>query len=346
MFRLGDFIVDGVACPDVPSGVTLMMSQDFGVRESTFRSINGQRLNVIASANIDEAKPRLYKRKVHRQAWKMEWNGQEAVITDPLTFLLRDLYETQRVFWLQFDDEMSRGWGKLLSVGFDLLNPNVDHSFFTPTFPVFPGGHEPGDDESDFTGMLMVGNEIWTDPFTVDNELGHVLIAATDAVFNHRTKVYLKYTWRVPVRIQMLDIAPAQLAQTYYAGDVVFEQVPFDEAPVLAWRDPPRVYSPIPDTGALSAIGSLAAVGYLAAGAKHFATAIGGLSVNGYASFVKPKPADAPAQISFNGYASTPTLVEYSDGADTMQMVGYANTPSTAKNADAIDTMTVNGYAN
>lgn len=234
--KIDVLILDGVEVPDLPSGFT-QLNMEYGTREQSFIAINGRRLVVHSSANTTELKPQGYKRKNQRQAWKFQWTGTEAIVTEPMSTILRELYESQRGFWVQFDNEMMRSWARCLSIGFDILRPELDHAYFTPTFPIFPYGWEPGDDPDDFSGCIMVNNRLYTGDYTVDRELGLLTISGSSKLFTDRTKVLMKYTWIAYVRVQMLDIQPISIAQTYSSAELVLEQIAIPEDALPSYRD-------------------------------------------------------------------------------------------------------------
>jgi hypothetical protein len=243
MIRLNKIVVDGMFFNDLPSKLDQIIDEDYGVRLDSHRTLNHRR--VIVTETAQTATPNNYrqKRKIHQQAWRFGWDT-ESFMTPALAGLINELYETQKPFWIQADDEMSRCWGRCLTVGNDIFDNLTPHAYFTPTYPIFPYGHEPGEDSDVWPDSLMVEGKLWDGYYTVDRETGLVLIEPERSQFNHRTKVHFKYTWRAYVRIKSVEIYAYQLAQTYYVGDVVFEQVPIPVMGAeLAWREEPYTRS-------------------------------------------------------------------------------------------------------
>lgn len=242
----GFFIVDGLFHTDLPIAFTQITDDSFGVNDAVYRTADGQKVITFQSPQILEYgdhRDYYHRRKILVQAWKADW-GEESLMTVFMAEQLRELYENQKPFWIQYDDEMSRCWGRCIGFDADLNDGNAPHVYFTPHYPIFPYGHEPPDDPNTATawdGMFMVGRTVWTSgTYSVYPDYGMVVINADGRRYSDRIKTHLKYTWRGYVRIRELQLAPFKLAQTYYTGMVVFEQVavPITGVP-LEWRDPP-----------------------------------------------------------------------------------------------------------
>lgn len=239
------FIVDGVFHADVPTAFSQLTEDNFGVADTVYKVADGRRIVTVQSPqNLDYGDYRDYfhRRKILVQAWKAEW-GEESLMSNFMAEQLRELYETQKPFWIQYDDEMSRCWGRLIGLNADLNDGNAPHAYFTPHYPIFPYGHEPPDDPEAagaWDGMLWVANSLWDGDFSVYPDYGLVLLPADSKRFNDRIKAHLKYTWRAYVRVRSLALNPFQIAQTYYTGMVEFEQIAVPITGVaLEWRDPP-----------------------------------------------------------------------------------------------------------
>lgn len=245
----GHFIVDGVFHKYPPTTFAPLTDDNFGVRNMRYQVFGGKRLNIVEAAQEDYPVPYAHKRRMHYQAWRVGWDGQNTTCDVHLYEQLLALYESQSSFWVQYDDEMSRSFGRCLAVGADLLDSSMASPYFTPTWPIFPWGYDPtqGNVDGVFTSptfswanLLMVGNQPWENEFEVNQEFGIITIQPSRLQFNHRIKVHLKYTWMAYVRIREFSLYPDQFAQTHYSGDVVFEQVriPVGGAP-LTWRVKP-----------------------------------------------------------------------------------------------------------
>jgi hypothetical protein len=242
----GYFIVDGVFHTDLPVAFSQVLDDNFGVPDAVYHIADGQKVVAVQSPqllDLDTYQDYFHRRKIHVQAWKADW-GEESLMTVLMAEQLRQLYNTQQNFWIQYDDEMARCWGRLVGLNADLVNGHADHVYFTPHYPIFPFGHEPPDDPeaSDaWESMLMVGRELLdVDAYSVYPDYGMVVINADGRRYHDRIKAHLKYTWRGYVRVKELMLSPHQLAQTYYTGTVVFEQVAIPISGVdLTWRDAP-----------------------------------------------------------------------------------------------------------
>lgn len=241
----GFFVVDGIFHTDLPVAFSQLTDDNFGVPDNVLKTADGKRITTVQAPqllDLGDYRDYYHRRKIHIQAWKAEW-GEQSLMTVFMAEQLRDLYETQKQFWIQYDDEMSRCWGRLIGLNADLEDGNNPHVYFTPHYPIFPYGHEPlADPEAAgaWDNMLWVANELWTGDFDVYSDYGMVVLPADNKRFNDRIKVHLKYTWRAYVRIREMNLQPIQLAQTYYTGEVAFEVVAIPVTGVpLEWRDPP-----------------------------------------------------------------------------------------------------------
>lgn len=242
----GFFIIDGLFHADLPVAFNQLTDDNFGVNDTVYRTADGQKIVTVQSPqllDLGDYRDYYHRRKIQVQAWKAEWS-EESLMTVFMAEQLRELYENQKKFWIQYDDEMSRCWGRCVGLNVDLKDGNAPHVYFTPHYPIFPYGHEPPDDPNLATAwddMLMVGRTVWASgTYNVHPDYGMVVIDAGGRRYSDRVKAHLKYTWRGYVRIRELQLVPFKMAQTYYTGLVVFEQIAVPINGVeLGWRDPP-----------------------------------------------------------------------------------------------------------
>lgn len=262
------FIVDGLFHTDLPSAFSQLTDENFGSESTSIHTSDGNKVVTLQSAPIpdtEDYRDYVHRRKILVQAWKADWS-EESLLSVLIAEQLRVLYETQKPFWIQYDDEMARCWGRAIGFDRDLTDANNPHVLFTPHYPIFPFGHEPPEDASAATawdGMVMVGKvPLPSGTFTVYPDSGMIFINAGGVQYSDRINVHVKYTWRGYVRIRELQLSPQTIAQKYYTGTVVFEQIAVPIAGVaLAWSDPPYVgtytYYPVP----LNMLGALQGYG-------------------------------------------------------------------------------------
>ena len=219
-------ILDGYQYTDVPT-VWKQVGDSYGIRSQSYHTLD---LGRVITTQLPEDEKGLYGtlfgssqyetnfRKIRAQAWEVSWDNR-SFMTKCLRDHIEILYTTQKHFYLQFDDEMSRDPGLLLC-------PNQDYTtYFTPTYPIVPLGYTPINTNVGHAGNIVIYNdEILSTKrsFNVDNETGRVYFCEP---LNSAAQVVMRYTWRSRVRVLARDLKPIDIAQTYYVGNIVFEQV-------------------------------------------------------------------------------------------------------------------------
>jgi len=236
-------IIDGYKHTNLPTGFSQLLTGEFGVLSSVSQIFGGRRImSTTSKANQDYEDYRDFApaRKIAMQAWSCMWS-EESLVTPYLAEQLQTLFLSDKSFWLQYDAEMSRCWGRCLALDNDIADPLSDMAYWTPTFPVFPLGTEnfTATLSPDWSDSLWVGRQLYDGSYDVYPDTGLVVIHPDGRRFSPRTKVHLKYTWKAYVRLRELRLVPYQITQSYYTGEAVFEQVPV--ANVLAVSD--RWYS-------------------------------------------------------------------------------------------------------
>lgn len=217
-FHFNEFIVDGVAHTYLPASFT-NVNEQWGVRSTSYPTLDLKNVIVIEQAASNNNEPYSGKRKIHRQAWKADWE-QEAFMSFDMYDHLRELYTLQKTFWLQYDDEMSRDGARLETMGDDF------RSYFTPTYPIAPYGYDP-QNQVRYNGTIFKnGYPLPSNTYWVDSELGIVRITSDKPALTITDEITMAYTWRSFVRILSFDMRPvSKVAQTGYVGTIVFEQV-------------------------------------------------------------------------------------------------------------------------
>lgn len=152
-----------------------------------------------------------------KMAWTMNWNQNS-----PMNLCMRDhlfgLSVTQRPFWLQFDEEMSRESEKLFPISEDNM------TYQLPTNPVayFTTATDTADNTYNVYPYIQIfdqNNDPVTSPVFVNEKTGVIRLVE---VFQY---INVKYLWRAFVRVKAISLDPIQWAQNVYGGTVIFEQV-------------------------------------------------------------------------------------------------------------------------
>lgn len=213
----GYFIIDGAEYTWLPGNIKRL--PDRGVRKQTYDTLDLKNITVVHEAPVNAAITYAEDRKVHRQAWIVEW-AQNA----PCDEIMRDHFELlkdlQKEVWVQFDDEMSRDDCILRTVGTDYK------AYFTPTFPIAPFGYE---DVQTYANTVYVNDVPQASGFTVTSDLGLVRF---DNALSVDDVVTMDYTWRVKVRVDNCDFQPGfSLARHLYAGQMQLLQVDMGAEP-------------------------------------------------------------------------------------------------------------------
>ena len=168
-------------------------------------------------------------RKVKKQSWKGTWEANNTAMGEELKAHLTYLYQTQTPAYIQLDDEMSRCYAKLVAAN-DVTDPDGYKAYFTPTYPIFPYSYTTGDTVTWGAAYdIVIDNEYYDGDYTVDQETGLLLLPPSSKVFTNTTKVYFRYQWRTYVRVAGLELSSTTIPQTYYTGEVMFEQLTFPE---------------------------------------------------------------------------------------------------------------------
>lgn len=213
---LDRFIIDGFSYDFLPLNISQINTPEYSVRTSRYLTLNLDAQVITAVKSPENAEDFSYLRKVHKQAWVVEFD----IIDQCLHDHLKILYDTQKHFYIQFDDEMSRDNAPLIRAG------ETGRAFFTPTFPIKPYGYYPGS-SVDYLNDLKLYNGTTTitlnSGYIINEALGMVVL---NNPISENVIAVLSYTWRANVRIVGFDLRPRpDLAQGYYTGQMVIEQV-------------------------------------------------------------------------------------------------------------------------
>ena len=209
-------IIDGFSYDWLPLNFTPLTTPEYGVRSSRPPTLDlGAQIVTNTEADTEDA-PYASIRKIKRQAWAVEFDIIDQCMFDHI----KVLYDTQKFFFIQFDDEMSRDDAPLIRSG------SSGKTFFTPTYPIQPYGYYPGAVVSyagtikvyDGTNAISIYSGATITPSTGMIEFANPLIE--DVV------VAMSYTWRCYVRIAGFDLRPRNdIPQGMYGGSIIIEQV-------------------------------------------------------------------------------------------------------------------------
>ena len=151
-----------------------------------------------------------------KMAWNANWNQNS-----PMSVCMRDhlmgLSVTQRPFWIQFDEEMSREG--------EVLRPidSTNKRFQLPTYPVayFTTASDTADSTYNVFPYIQLfdGDDLIVEPFLVNKDTGLILL---DTAYGELT---VKYLWRAFVRVKAISLDNIQWSRDIYGGTVSFEQV-------------------------------------------------------------------------------------------------------------------------
>lgn len=224
MIQYDKFCFDGVAYPDLPSRVS-KLTDTYGVNNTYFQTFDASKV-VVGTLQPSEPGEFDYAQRNPVQAFTVVWDPEATVIRKPMYQHLKKLWESQKVFWLQFDNEMSREFGIMTLAGHEFTKLDSQKVFVAPTYPIYPFGST-DDDPADWQQSdLTIDGRYSNARFTVDQNNGLLIFDDLGYKLNQRSRVTLKYTWRVMVRIREFSLNVTNLAQTYYSGSVIFEQIP------------------------------------------------------------------------------------------------------------------------
>lgn len=211
---LDKFIIDGYQFFYLPDQWTQDRSEGYGVRRESFPTLNGEHIHIIMAPPTRADNPGYEKRKVRRQNFMATWS--ESFTDGEMADHLRLLYDLQKPFWMQFDDEMSRCCVRLVC-------PDVENKeFFTPTFPIAPFGYTPENGVT-YNGLVHVdGIPVYTG-YTIDSDAGMVRFNES---LTEGAEVTLSYTWKMYALITEYDLNPQEIAGEIYRGSIKFTQIP------------------------------------------------------------------------------------------------------------------------
>lgn len=227
--KFNKIIIDGIFYDILP--YTFHPNFDeYGISSTVEFTFTGNNFVVVhGRANENDFSKR---RKIYSRGWIVEFSG-ESPATSEMYDQLRTLYTLQKPFWIQFDNEMSRCYANLETVGTEY------RSYYTPTYPIFPYGHEPGDDADDFTGCIFIDGELYSGSITVDRENGVITFPDT-IVLTQQSRVQMKYTWRDYVTIAMFDGRNLQeTTQNVYTISLLLESRELPAASTISWNTNP-----------------------------------------------------------------------------------------------------------
>lgn len=210
------FIVDGFKYEFLPLNMVPVTTPEFGVRTSRYLTLDLGAQIITGVKATTSAEDFTHIRKIHNQGWAIEFDFIDQCMYDHFKIL----YDTQKHFYVQFDDEMSRDLAPLIRAG------ETGRSFFTPTYPIKPYGYYPGSSVDYLNDIkLYDGTTIVTlnDKYTIDEDLGLITF---DNPISENVIVAMNYTWRANVRISGFELQPkSNLPQGYYTGTMFIEQV-------------------------------------------------------------------------------------------------------------------------
>lgn len=213
---LDEFIIDGMSYDWLPITFDQITNPDYGIRSSRYLTQDLSSQVVTNTKPVTEADPYSHIRKILRQAWSVGFDLVDQCMYDHLKIL----YDTQKYFYVQFDDEMSRNNGALIRSG------SSGKTFFTPTYPIKPYGYYPGASVS-HAGNIKAYDGTTSFQFysgvTISPETGMVTF---DNPIKENIVVTMSYTWHCYVRIAGFDLKPrGDIPQGYYSGNIILEQV-------------------------------------------------------------------------------------------------------------------------
>ena len=156
----------------------------------------------------------------NKMLWNMNWTE-----TSWMNVCMRDhlmgLYTSQRPFWIQFDEEMSRDGFTLEAID------DTNKLFQLPTFPV--AYYTTATSTASNSYIVNPYLQIFTsaNPSVLETTLFRVNLDSGLIKFNTAIasgKIVVKYLWRAYVKIKQINLSPIQWSQDIYAGEISFEQ--------------------------------------------------------------------------------------------------------------------------
>ena len=235
MTQYDRFCFDGIAYNDLPTRIS-KLTDSYGVNNEYMQTFDASKV-VVGMLQPSEVGGFAYVQRNPAQAYTVVWDPEATVMRKPMYQHLKNLWESQKTFWVQFDNEMSRDFGIVTLAGHEFKKINRQKVFVCPTYPVYPLGAT-DDDPTDWSQSDITINGKYTNArFTVDQENGLLIFDDLGYKLDQRSRVTLRYTWRMLVRVKEFSLTVSSLAQTYYTGSVTFEQVVGAELPPCTWSD-------------------------------------------------------------------------------------------------------------
>ena len=219
-------IIDDTIYDYAPASIKYAYSEGYGVVGDTVLTADLTRVTQVQSGDssggwyVNGTNEFVENSISNKMLWQMEWTE-----TSWMNVCMRDhligLYTSQRPFWIQFDEEMSRE-GFLLEA--------IDDSNKTFQLPTFPLAYYTTATSTASTSYVVNPYiKIFTsaNPAIQETTLFRVnldsgLIKFDTAIASG--KIVVKYLWRAYVKIKAIDLQPIQWSQDIYAGTIAFEQ--------------------------------------------------------------------------------------------------------------------------
>lgn len=220
--------IDDVAYDIRPSSFVQVYDETSSVNYQLNKTMNSSAILLVNKKQTLAEEAEAARRNIRKQVWEADFT-ENSIMSKYMFDHLLQLYNSQQGFWIQFDAEMSRCWGNLHTVGKDY------RAYFTPTWPIVPYGHEPGD-EIDFSKDVFKNGSRYNGDFTVYPEWGMVYFPVANT-HSKNSILVMRYTWRAYVRV--MDLQFTQLAyfgNEYYSGRVKFQQLPMPEINSVVWN--------------------------------------------------------------------------------------------------------------
>jgi hypothetical protein len=235
MIQYDRFCFDGVAYNDLPSRIS-KLTDTYGVTNDYVQTFDASKV-VIGMLQPSDEGGFEYAQRNPTQAYTVVWDPEATIVRKPMYQHLKKLWESQDVFWVQFDNEMSRDFGVLTLAGHEFTRLNKQKVFVAPTYPIYPfGTTDDAPTEWEQTDITIDGRYT-NSRFTVDEQNGLIIFDDLGYKLDQRSRVTLRYTWRMLVRVKEFSLNVANFAQTYYTGSCTFEQVSGVTVPPCTWSD-------------------------------------------------------------------------------------------------------------
>lgn len=243
--QLNSFVIQEIAYEDLPNEWV----HDFkssGVQGETVPTVDNYNVRITparSTSTVLNNEQRIIKRNV----WLGQWDTMDLNMKDHLL----ELYSSDTLFYIKYDDVMSRNAVKLESIN----KPSERRTFWTPTYPAFP--YDYPDNLLDKIYLYNTHTDTWVQLTAGYNQLAEEGQIILDTAVAPWVDVYMWYTWRARVRIRNLNLNPKNgVAKDVYTGVVEFEQAPlnstYDDSKLYQDNQPKTTYTEITEpTGAL-----------------------------------------------------------------------------------------------